>query len=86
MSLDTPPIKIKVTEKIMLKIIKTALKPKTKQIVFATGLGFCSGSALVIEEPPIMHNHDGISGKTQGDKNDKTPALNARKTDKFPFI
>ena len=74
-----------VDEKITLKTIKTTLKPEIKPIVLAIGLGL--DSVLPSKgEPPIIHKYDGISGNTQGDKKDSTPAPNAIKTDKFSTI
>ena len=74
---------MKVDEKITLKTIKTTLKPEIKLIVLAISAGLYS----VLEgEPPIIHKYDGISGNTQGDKKDSTPAPNAIKTDIFSAI
>jgi hypothetical protein len=76
---------MKADEKMTLKTIKTTLKPKIKLTVLATGLGLCS-SPSDGGEPPIIHRYDGISGNTQGDKKDSTPAPNAKKTDIFSGI
>ena len=78
-------ISINVDEKITLKTIKTTLNPKIKLIVLATGLGLYS--VLPAKgELPITHKYDGISGNTQGDRKDNTPAPNAIKTDIFSAI
>ena len=82
--LNRPSINLIVDDKITLKTIKTRLKPKIKLIVPAIGLGL---SALPAGgELPITHRYDGISGSTQGDKKDKSPAPNAIKTDIFSAI
>ena len=85
MYLNTSPIILKVTEKIMLKIIKIVLKPKMKLTVLAIGLGLFSLSCDT-GAPPIIDNQDGISGSTQGEKNDNNPALKAIITDRFSLI
>jgi len=73
---------MKVDEKITLKTIKTTLKPEIKLIVLATGRGLYS-AAPARGEAPITHKYDGISGNTQGDKKDSSPAPNAIKIDMF---
>jgi hypothetical protein len=73
---------MKVDEKITLKTIKTTLKPEMKLIVLATGLGLDSAPPAK-GEAPITHKYDGISGNTQGDKKDSSPAPNAIKNDMF---
>ena len=79
----TPFINMKVDEKIILKIIKTALNPEMKLIVLAISMGLYSA---LEGELPIIHRYDGISGNTQGDKKDNTPAPNAIKIDIFSVI
>jgi hypothetical protein len=74
-----PLIILNVAEKIILKITKTALKPSIKKSVLATGLGL--SSFPVMGEPPMIHRYDGIKGNTQGEKNEKKPALRATKKD-----
>ena len=76
---------LKVAENIILRTVKTAVKPKIKLTVRATGLGL-PVSPDDTGEPPMTHNHDGISGSTQGEKNDSNPAPNAIKMDKFSLI
>ena len=74
-----------VDEKITLNTIKTTLKPEIKPIVRAIGLGL--DSLFPFEgDPPITHKYEGISGSTQGDRKDSTPAPNAINTDMFSFI
>jgi hypothetical protein len=80
-----PPSKFIVDEKITLKIINTTLKPRIKLTVLAIGLGVFSVFP-VKGEPPIMHRYDGISGSTQGDKKDSTPAPKAMNIDRFSDI
>jgi len=80
-----PPSKFIVDEKITLKTINTTLKPRIKLTVLAIGLGVFS-VLPVNGEPPIMHRYDGISGRTQGDKKDRTPALKAMKIERFSDI
>jgi len=79
---------MKVTENTMLKIIKTKLKPSIKLMVLITGFGLFPAADDSAEpgELPIMHNQDGISGNTQGEKKDTNPAPNAIITDKFSLI
>ena len=85
MYLKRPSINLIVDDKITLKTIKTRLKPEIKLIVLAIGFGLYS--ALPARgELPITHRYDGISGSTQGDKKDKSPAPNAIKTDIFSAI
>jgi hypothetical protein len=74
---------MKVDEKIILKIIKTTLKPEIKLIVLAISLGL---SSIFRGELPIIHRYDGMSGNTQGDKKESTPAPNAIKIDIFSVI
>jgi hypothetical protein len=74
---------MKVDEKITLKTIKTTLNPEMKLNVRAISLGLYS---VLRGELPIIHRYDGISGKTQGDKKDSTPAPNAIKTEIFSVI
>ena len=81
----TPPSKFIVDEKIMLRTINTTLKPRIKLTVLAIGLGVFS-AVPVRGEPPIMHRYDGISGSTQGDRKDRTPAPKAMKIDRFSDI
>jgi hypothetical protein len=76
---------MKVDEKITLKTIKTTLKPEIKLIVLAIRAGLDSVLPSV-GALPIMHKYDGISGNTQGDRKDSTPAPNAIKIDIFSAI
>jgi hypothetical protein len=76
-------INMNVDEKIILKIIKTTLKPEIKLIVLAISLGLYS---VPEGELPIIHRYDGMSGSTQGDKKESTPAPNAIKIDIFSVI
>ena len=78
-----PLINIKVDEKIMLKTIKTRLNPEIKLIVLAIGLGLYSVPG---GELPIIHRYEGISGNTQGDRKESSPAPNAIKIDIFSII
>ena len=76
---------MKVDEKMTLKTIKTTLNPEIKLIVLAIRAGLYS-AAPAIGVLPIIHKYDGISGNTQGDRKDSTPAPNAIKTDSFSVI
>jgi len=58
-----------------LKIIKTAVKPKIKQIVVINKLNrFLSACSFSKDAPPNILRYEGISGSTHGEKKDNKPA------------
>jgi hypothetical protein len=75
----------KVAEKTMLRMIKTALKPRIKLTVPAMSLGLAPGSLGLIL-PPRMPRYEGIRGRTQGDRNESSPAPKAKNKERFSVI
>jgi hypothetical protein len=73
-----------VVEKTMLRMIKTALKPRIKLKVPAMSLGLALGSFGLM--PPRMPRYEGIKGRTQGDRNESSPAPKAKSREKFSVI
>ena len=61
--------------------MNTTLNPRIKLTVPAMSRGLPGYSlpfddnSFNVEVPPIMHRYEGISGNTQGERNDNKPAM-----------
>jgi len=77
----------------MLKIIKTAVNPRIKLRVTINRIKrFLLSGLLSVEEtaiPPALPRilrYDGINGSTQGEKNERNPALKTNRTEGYSII
>jgi hypothetical protein len=61
--------------------MKTREKPTTKLKVWRKIYLRSGGASVRTDAPAILARYTGTSGKTQGDKKDKTPAAKAGKKD-----
>jgi hypothetical protein len=78
------PLKITRPEKTALITIKTALNPKTKKKVRRISRPGEGSSG--VSPAPIKKRYEGIRGKTQGEKNESSPAAKAKTSDTSPDI
>jgi hypothetical protein len=74
----------RVAEKTMLRTINTTLKPRIKLRVPAMSLGLAPGSLGLM--PPRILRYEGIRGRTQGDRNESSPAPKANNNERFSVI
>ena len=78
---ETPPISKKVAEMIILKTINTAVNPRIKQKAAISSLKRFLFSVLISLDtgtPPRTLKNDGIRGSTQGEKNERSPAVKTK--------
>ena len=89
MNLVIPPMRKKVAEIKIPKLINTVLKPNTKPIAAKRRVGRAAADTLpgeLMPAPPRMLKYEGIRGSTQGERNDNSPAAKARNSESSAVI
>jgi hypothetical protein len=76
----------KVVEIIILKMIKMTVNPRIKQPVVINRTNLLCFSEFIPPAAPRIPKYDGISGRTQGDKNERSPAAKTSNTKGYSTI
>ena len=92
MYINIPPIRKKVAETKIPRVMNTTLKPMTKPAAVTTRFGLKENevwpylSVGPSPAPPRILKYEGINGSTQGDKNESNPAAKTKNSGRSSTI